>query len=238
METPIFSILLTGQLWQIISNTSTFGIIILGILVFMSFVSWIIIFSKWRLFKAVEADNRKFEQQFNRSTQISDSLGQAKASASSPISRIYLNGYNEVVELNELKNQGGAMQSSRNRLDEEDFEIIEMTMERSMSEEIGILEKQVIFLASVANAAPFIGLLGTVVGIMDAFWAIGERGSATLAVVAPGIAEALLATIVGLSAAIPAVLAYNWANNKIKFINGFAGNFILAFVTKAKKENR
>lgn len=134
------------------------------------------------------------------------------------------------------KNQGGALQEKVRPLTKDDFEIVEMAMERSLAEEVGFLERKVIFLASTANSAPFMGLLGTVVGIMDSFWAIGERGSASLAVVAPGIAEALLATIVGLGAAIPAVIAFNWANNKLKFTNDFANNFILSFIAKAKKE--
>ena len=238
MTNTLIASIFSGSLWQIISNTSTFGLLILIILVLMSFISWIIIFVKWRQFKEVESDNRKFSTQFKRSSHISECLGQAKASASSPISKIFLNGYNELTELKEIKNQGGALQTSTHNLNDDDFEIIEMSMERSLSEEIGELERRVIFLASTANSAPFIGLLGTVVGIMDAFWAIGERGSASLAVVAPGIAEALLATIVGLSAAIPAVIAFNWASNKIKFINEFANNFILEFVGKAKKENK
>ena len=100
------------------------------------------------------------------------------------------------------------------------------------------LERKIIFLATTANSAPFMGLLGTVVGIMDSFWSIGERGSASLAVVAPGIAEALLATIVGLGAAIPAVIAFNWANNKMKFLNDYCANFILEFLTRVKKESR
>ncbi len=229
---------MSGSLWQIISNTSTFGIIILLILVLMSFFSWVIIFVKWKQYKLVDSDNRKFEKQFSRSSQIADSLGQAKSSAKSPMSKIYLAGYNELLELKTLSNQGGAMQPSSNKITEEDYELIEMAMERSLSEEISVLEEWVIFLASTSNSAPFIGLLGTVVGIMDAFWAIGERGSASLAVVAPGIAEALLATIVGLSAAIPAVIAFNWASNKVKSMNEFSNNFILEFIAKAKKENR
>ena len=119
-----------------------------------------------------------------------------------------------------------------------DFEIVEMMMEKALTEEMGKLEKQVIFLATTANSAPFMGLLGTVVGIMDSFWSIGERGSASLAVVAPGIAEALLATIVGLGVAIPAVIAFNWANSRMKFINDFSNNFILEFLARAKKEFR
>jgi len=184
----------------------------------------------------VEKDNLRFQQHFDRARQLSESVGHAKANASSPISSIYLAGFAELNDLRERKNQGGALQQSVKPLDDDDFDIIERTMEKSLTEQMGFLEKKVIFLASTANSAPFMGLLGTVVGIMDSFWAIGERGSASLAVVAPGIAEALLATIVGLGAAIPAVIAFNWANNKLKFINDFAGNFILSFVTQAKKE--
>lgn len=228
----------SGSLWQIISNTSAFGLFILLVLTTMSFVSWVIIFHKWRQFRVVERDNIRFQQHFDRARQLAESVGQAKASSSSPISRIYLAGFGELNDLKERKNQGGALQQSVKPLDDADFDIVERTMEKSLTEQMGILEKKVIFLASTANSAPFMGLLGTVVGIMDSFWAIGERGSASLAVVAPGIAEALLATIVGLGAAIPAVIAFNWANNKLKFINDFAGNFILSFVTQAKKEAR
>ncbi len=238
MTEPIIASAFSGSLWQIISNTSTFGIIILLILVIMSFFSWVIIFVKWKQYKEVSADNLKFEKQFARSSQIADSLGQAKSSAKSPVSKIYLAGYKELLELKELSNQGGAMQASSHALTENDYELIEMAMERSLSEEVSLLEEWIIFLASTSNSAPFIGLLGTVVGIMDAFWAIGERGSASLAVVAPGIAEALLATIVGLSAAIPAVIAFNWASNKVKNMNEFSNNFILEFIAKAQKENR
>jgi len=204
----------------------------------MSFVCWVIIFHKWKQFRVVEKDNVRFQQSFDRARQLSESVGHAKASSSSPISKIFLEGFRELNELKDRKNQGGALQQSVKPLDNDDFDIIERTMEKSLTEQMGFLEKKVIFLASTANSAPFMGLLGTVVGIMDSFWAIGERGSASLAVVAPGIAEALLATIVGLGAAIPAVIAFNWANNKLKFINDFAGNFILAFVAQAKKEAR
>jgi biopolymer transport protein TolQ len=145
-------------------------------------------------------------------------------------------GTKELSELVQSKNQGGQLQQSHKSLEEKEYEIVEMAMEKAMSEQFAKLERKVIFLATTANSAPFMGLLGTVVGIMESFWAIGERGSASLAVVAPGIAEALLATIVGLGAAIPAVISFNWANNKLKIINEESANFILDFITRAKKE--
>ncbi len=238
MDQVVIADILSGQLWQILSSTSTFGSIILGILLFMSFVSWIIIFHKWRHFKQVDHDNQRFQQQFRRSHQIGEAVGQAKSTKNSPLSNIFLAGYQELSELREVKNPGGPLQNKTAHLDKDDFEIVEMAMERALVDEMGKLERKVIFLASTANSAPFLGLLGTVVGIMDSFWAIGERGSASLAVVAPGIAEALLATIVGLAAAIPAVIAFNWANNKMKFINDFSSNFIIEFLMQAKKEAR
>lgn len=226
----------SGSLWEIISDTSGFGLFILLALVFMSLICWTIIFNKWRQYKQVEHQGRQFISYFKRSKKLDESLGQAKNYSSSPISHIYMAGTRELMELSQSRNQGGALQQNLRPLEEKDYEIVEMAMERTMSEQFGKLERQVVFLATTGNSAPFMGLLGTVVGIMDSFWAIGERGSASLAVVAPGIAEALLATIVGLGAAIPAVIAYNWANNKLKFLNDASANFITEFLTRAKKE--
>ncbi len=226
----------SGQVWQIIGSSSAFGAIILFILAIMSLISWVIIFNKWRIYKQVDIDTANFQKIFSRSRKISESVGQAKSYSASPLSAIFIAGYDEVSSLSQAKNEGGVMQERKNQLDAQDYEILEMQMEKTTSEQIMELEKQVIFLATTANAAPFMGLLGTVVGIMDSFWAIGETGSASLAVVAPGIAEALLATIVGLAAAIPAVIAFNWANNKLKNFNEKSSNFVLEFIAKVKKE--
>lgn len=236
MDYPLALGLFSGPIWDIISHTSAFGSFILIALVSMSLVSWAIIFRKWRLFRAVTAENIAFTQQFKRARRVADVAGQAKSYRLSPFSAIYVAGMEEIVQLQERRNEVAGLRESKAPLTTEDFEIVEMSMERSSTEEFVGLEKQVIFLATTGSAAPFMGLLGTVVGIMDSFWAIGERGSASLAVVAPGIAEALLATIVGLGAAIPAVIAYNWANNNIKRMNDRAYAFILTFIARARKE--
>jgi biopolymer transport protein TolQ len=236
METVAPIITLTGSLWQIIAETSTFGAIILAALLFMSIVSWVIIFHKWRHYKAVMDSNSAFMQQFKRSNRLSDVVGQAKGQRESHLARVFQGGYEELLQIKEQKNPGGAIQQSQQGLSESDIDVIEMSMERTLTEQMGFLEQRTIFLATTGNSAPFMGLLGTVVGIMDSFWAIGERGSASLAVVAPGIAEALLATIVGLGAAIPAVMAFNWANNKLKILNDQGNGFILAFLARLKKE--
>lgn len=237
MTNLILPSIFSGSLWEIIANSSGFGLFILLALVFMSMVSWSIIFNKWKQYKQVEAQSQQFLSYFKRSKKITESVGQAKTYSYAPTANIYIAGINELAELSEQKNQGGELQQSQHRLEEREYEIVEMAMERVLTEELGKLERQVVFLATTGNSAPFMGLLGTVVGIMDSFWSIGERGSASLAVVAPGIAEALLATIVGLGAAIPAVIGFNWANNKLKYLNDECNNFILLFISRCKKEN-
>lgn len=236
MSPTVVSSIFSGSLWQIIGDTSAFGVFILLTLVTMSLVSWTIVFNKYRQFKAVNYDTVHFLQQFRRQKRIADGISVARQYSKAPVAQVYIAGYEEALDLFERKNEAGALRDTAHPLDEGDFEIVEMTMERTLGESRANLEKQVIFLATTASSAPFSGLLGTVVGIMDSFWSIGERGSASLAVVAPGIAEALLATIVGLGAAIPAVIAYNWANNKTRRVTNEAEGFILEFLTKARKE--
>ncbi len=225
----------SGGVWQIIGQSSLFGLIILFILIVFSLVSWAIMFNKWRLYKKVDAQNEIFLSSFRRTRKFTEALGQANTLRLSPLSALFLAGYNEIKEIFE-KQSGGNPTNAPASLGDDDLEIVRMTLERATAEEVGNLEKHVVFLATTANASPFLGLLGTVVGVMDAFWSIGERGSASLAVVAPGIAEALLATIVGLGAAIPAVIGYNWANNKLKFYFDKASNFSLEFQARIKKD--
>ncbi len=237
MTSIILPLAISGSVWQIVADTSPFGKFILVLLVGMSLVSWFIIFTKWRQFRESQGAAENFIHSFQKTHKMADCVGQAKTHQAAPVARVFLAGLTELGELREARNQGGAMQESVRPLNAEDYEIVEMTMERVSVEEISKLEAMVIFLATTSGAAPFMGLLGTVVGIMDSFWAIGLTGSASLAVVAPGIAEALLATIIGLAAAIPALIAYNWSNNKIKTINDRTGGFILEFIAKARKED-
>lgn len=226
----------SGGVWDILAGTSFFGWIILCILIIMSLVSWGIMFNKYRLFKAVEAQNYKFQALFKRSGGVSDLLGQTKSFRLSPFTNIYHAGINEADAIMEAKNKGGISPDKR-KLDEDDFKTITLMLDKATVEEVSKLEKYVVFLATTANAAPFLGLLGTVVGVMDSFWSIGERGSASLTVVAPGIAEALLATIIGLAAAIPAVIGYNWANNKLRYITDQSNGFGFELLARIKKDS-
>ncbi len=226
----------SGGIWQIIGELSLFGVVILAILLLFSLVSWSIMFNKWRQFKRVDEQSILFLNSFRRSRKFSDAVAQANSLKLTPLSGIFNSGYNEIREI--ISSEAGKSESSSTvrALTDKEIEIVNLTLERASTEQVSILEKYVVFLATTANASPFLGLMGTVVGIMDAFWSIGSRGSASLAVVAPGIAEALLVTVVGLGAAIPAVIGFNWANNKLKHYNDSATNFSLEFLAKAKKE--
>lgn len=223
---------LSGSVWEIISQTSTFGLFILICLVLMSVLSWVVIFHKWRQFKGVVADSDRFYQHYKRSRLLGDVQDQAASFPRSPLSTLYLVGCEELRAWAKRSDTGTISSKDAS----ENLEVLEMVMEKSLTEEVTRLEHLTVVLATTTSAAPFLGLLGTVVGIMDSFWSIGERGSASLAIVAPGIAEALLATIVGLGAAIPAVIAYNWANTRTKNIHDRSSGFILDFVARVKRE--
>jgi biopolymer transport protein TolQ len=226
----------SGGIWQIIGQTGAFGLFILIVLIVMSLISWGIMFNKWRLYKKVEVQNTILISSFRRAKKFSEVFNQANSLRLSPLAGIFVAGYNEIKDLMAIKGNENPAPPEKSPLNSDEISTVEMTLERVAAEEISKLERYIVFLATTANASPFLGLLGTVVGVMNAFWSIGERGSASLAVVAPGIAEALLATIVGLGAAIPAVIGFNWANNKLKIFYDRASNFNLEFLTRVKKE--
>lgn len=219
-----------------------FAKIILIILLFLSVVSWAITFNKIRLFGKVNRETKKFLSTFRKRRNIAEVYISCVKLRRTPLSRMLEAGYKEFVELTKGEGNPHTGASPSLKLDSESvgekdkLDVIRMTLERTGAEEINRLEKSIVFLATTGNISPFFGLLGTVWGIMDAFASIGVRGSATLAVVAPGIAEALIATIVGLAVAIPAVMAYNFFNNKLKIISTQVDNFALEFLSAVKKE--
>jgi biopolymer transport protein TolQ len=228
---------LSGGIWDILNHNSFFGLLIISVLVIMSLVSWGIIINRYRLYKDVNLQSRKFGALFTRSAQTNDLMTNILNFRLSPLAAIYAAGIKETEAVLEAKAVRNGNPDEVSMMDEGDFRTVNLMMDKTAAEEIGKLERYVVFLATTANAAPFLGLLGTVVGIMNSFWSIGERGSASLVIVAPGIAEALLATIVGLAAAIPAVIGYNWANNKLKYITDQANNFSLELLARLKKDS-
>ena len=167
MELNIVSVgFFSGGVWQIIGQTSLFGLFILVVLVLLSLISWSIMFNKWRSFRKVEEESWAFLNLYRKAGKISDLVGQAKSLRFTPLSGVFLDGFNEVSDIIENKKADGATEDRQLLLSQKEIDMVEMTLERARVEKISLLEKSVVFLATTANASPFLGLLGTVVGVM------------------------------------------------------------------------
>jgi biopolymer transport protein TolQ len=232
-----------GTISQMISDMGLFPQIVLLILLFLSVISWAITFYKIALFRRVNVETARFLALFRKRRSISDVYLSCVKLRRTPLSRMLEAGFKELEEFHRAEknpHSGGGLSVAddiESKKEKDRLDVIRMTLERVGSEEINRLEKTIVFLATTGNISPFFGLLGTVWGIMDSFASIGVKGSASLAVVAPGIAEALIATIVGLAVAIPAVMAYNFFNNKLKVYSTQVDNFALEFLSAVKKES-
>lgn len=212
---------------------------VLIILLFFSVFSWAIIFSKMRLIKRAENESRAFLRLFWEGKQLSSIFGDSKKLRFSPTAEIFRAGYVELTKLSQAthnpNNPGKETDLTALGIELSGIDNISRAMRQAATSEMTKLERALGFLATTGSTTPFIGLFGTVWGIMDAFRGIGLRGSATLAVVAPGISEALIATAAGLAAAIPAVVAYNYYINRIKVLNAEMENFSSEFLNIVKR---
>jgi biopolymer transport protein TolQ len=188
---------------------------VLAVLAFFSIFSWALIASKWWQFRRVRRQTLGFLKVFREARRPAILQGAAKRFRESPLARLYGAAYAELAGMPDVGEHALADEGD-DGLSEERLAAVERAMRRAAGDEIAQLEDYLPFLATTASATPFIGLFGTVWGVMSAFHGIGTQGSASLAVVAPGISEALIATAAGLGAAIPAVIAYNYFVNRVK----------------------
>jgi biopolymer transport protein TolQ len=202
---------------------------VLLILLFFSILSWAIIFSKFRLIRLADHESKSFLRIFWEGKQFASIFAESKKLRHSPTAEIFRAAYMELSKLSQGKSTPEASRKSTEpasfSMELSGVENINRAMRQALTSQVAKLERALGFLATTGSTTPFIGLFGTVWGIMDAFRGIGMRGSATLAVVAPGISEALVATAAGLAAAIPAVVAYNYYLNRIRELNGLMENF-------------
>ncbi len=213
--------------------------IVLLILLFFSVFSWAIIFSKLRLIRRAEKESRAFLRIFWEGRQLSSIFADSKKLRYSPTAEVFRAGYVELTKLGQVKSNPEGPRKI-NDAPAENVELsgvdnISRAMRQATTSELTKLEKALGFLATTGSTTPFIGLFGTVWGIMDAFRGIGLRGTATLAVVAPGISEALIATAAGLAAAIPAVVAYNYFINQLKVLSAEMENFSAELLNIVKR---
>jgi biopolymer transport protein TolQ len=196
------------NIFKLIMDASTIVQIILLVLLFFSVFSWTIIIFKRKSLRAASRESDKFLPIFKKSRNLSEVSEAAKAHTASPLSSIFLAAYKEMAYLAKNNPEGEKNGASLDNLSR--------ALTKASNGEVAKMERMLSFLATTGSVSPFIGLFGTVWGIMDAFIRIGQTRSASLVTVAPGIAEALVATAVGLFAAIPAVVAYNTFLHRIK----------------------
>jgi biopolymer transport protein TolQ len=189
--------------------------LVIILLLFFSVVSWGIIGFKFIQVHRANSESDRFMDFFWKSKRFDTIASQVDRFANSPLTVLFNEGYGELKKVVE---GDGASEGSALSTDLGGVENVSRALRRATNSEITRLEKYLTFLATTGSTSPFIGLFGTVWGIMTAFEGIGKTGSASLAVVAPGIAEALIATAIGLVAAIPAVMAYNHFQNKIRVL--------------------
>jgi len=191
---------------------------VIVILIAASVYSWALIFDKYKLFKRIEKSTSSFEDKFWKSRSAESFYNSFTNKEKDPLASVFQSAMNELIK---TKSKSSSVQTNR----------VSRVLEISADNEIKSIEKDFIFLATVGSTAPFIGLFGTVWGIMNSFQSIAISRNTSLAIVAPGIAEALFATALGLLAAVPAVVAYNKFNSDSKKYSARIENFSKRFLS-------
>ena len=216
---------------EVVTHGGPVVMVVLLVLVLASVVSWAIIVWKWRQLRRAQDESVRFLETFWQSKRLDAIYHRAETLGSSPISQVFRAGYVELSKVTAQSKEGEAAMSERLG----GLENVERALKRAAVAEVTHLEARVPFLGTTASAAPFVGLFGTVWGIMRAFHDIYQVGSANLATVAKPISEALIATAVGLAAAIPAVVAYNYFIARIRVLDSEMTNFSSDFLNIVKR---
>ncbi|HKX00754.1 MAG TPA: MotA/TolQ/ExbB proton channel family protein [Bryobacteraceae bacterium] len=212
------ALLLQVDIWEMVNRSTPLTMGVLVILLFFSIFSWTIIFAKWSTFRRARRADHRFLRAFRKANGLDAVMVASEQFRPSPLVAVFDFGYEEVAR--QLKQRGKVSNKVT----------LERTLQLGTSEELAKLERNMGWLATTASVSPFIGLFGTVLGIIRAFEQLGQQGSSSLRAVGPGISEALIATAVGLAAAIPAAIFYNHFGNIIKEIGARMDDFSLEFL--------
>jgi biopolymer transport protein TolQ len=226
-----YAMLVGGQgvnLWEVVLHSGTVAKVVLMILGLFSIVSWVIIFQKAVLLSRSKGVTERFRSAFRKAKDWGDLKTRATDYTLSPLLGLFTAGFSEVSYQVRPPAPGvkGTIRS---------MEAVERCLQRASVVEMGRMESYLGILATIAAVSPFIGLFGTVWGIIDAFRGIGATGNASLATVAPGISEALVATAIGLVAAIPALMAYNFFQGQLKHWQTELDDFALEFISLSER---
>jgi biopolymer transport protein TolQ len=220
------SAIIIGNIFDIIAQTGIIARCVLGLLLFFSLISWALIFQKLGLFGRIRRQSDQFLKIFRATRGIANPQG--LISAGSPFANVYAAGYRELQS--QVSGTGNPTPQKVKSL-----QAVTVSMQLASADEVRRVEKGMTWLATTASVTPFIGLFGTVWGIIDAFSGLGTAGSASLRAVAPGIAEALVTTAAGLFAAIPALIAYNSFLQDIRELAQRLDNFATEFTAQVEK---
>ena len=216
MHLPYSALFLGGEILDLVSSTGAVAKFVLLTLLAFSLISWAIILTKWSLLSRARLQSGRFLRAFRKAQRLQDIATVADQFRPSPLVGVFEGGFQEYKR--QLAATGAALRS---------LTAVQRGMQIGASEELTRLERNMPWLAITAAVTPFIGLFGTVWGIIDAFHGLGTAGAATLRAVAPGISEALITTAAGLAAAIPAVIAYNLIGNSIRQFAARGDDFTL-----------
>ena len=222
----------------LIAESSPVSKIVLLLLALMSVASWTVILYKIWVFRRAERQSSSFLDVFRRSSKFSEVQAVCRSLTESPLVGLFQSGYAELTaQLRQAPADDTATQPkpAAGRPTLKSLAAVDRALMRASVVEVNKLESRITMLATVASVAPFIGLFGTVIGIMMSFQTIGETGSTNLASVGPGIAEALIATAAGLFAAVPAVVAYNHFSNRVRLSASQMDDFAMEFLNIAER---
>jgi len=217
MIISFLSFVIGGEIVNLIWQTGAVAKAVLIILLLFSILSWSIILSRWNMLRRARVQSGRFLRAFRRAQRFQDIAAVAEQFKPSPLVPVFEGGYEEYK-----KSRGNPASVQR-------------AMQIASSEELTRLERRLPWLAITASATPFVGLFGTVWGIIDAFHGLGTAGAATLRAVAPGISEALITTAAGLFAAIPALIAYNLFGNDIREFGKRMDDFTLEMLNSVER---
>ncbi len=220
---PPIALLFQIDIYGMLTSGGPAETAVLLFLFLFSIYSWTVIFSKWKTLKGARSSNFRFLRAFRKSAGLEAVMVASEQFRPSPLVAVFDFGYEEVER--QVKTHGGI----HNRT------AVERALQIGVSEELAKLERNMNWLATTASVTPFIGLLGTVLGIIRAFIDLSAMGSTSLRTVGPGIATALVATAVGLFAAIPAAIAYNYFGHGIREIGARMDDFALEFLNLAER---
>jgi biopolymer transport protein TolQ len=218
------SVVVGGEILDLLGETGPVAKIVLLLLLLFSLISWAIILSKWSVLRRARVQSGRFVRAFRKAQRLQDVAAVAEQFRPSPLVGVFEGGFEE------FRRQGGVSTGVvRNPT------AIQRAMQIATSEELTRFERNLPWLAITGAVTPFIGLFGTVWGIIDAFHGLGTAGAATLRAVAPGISEALITTAAGLAAAIPAVIAYNLIGGSIREFAARGDDFALEMLNAVER---